>query len=63
MTNERNQSRMPIISDFHYRIIQKHADRLNSAIQHDRDSTYSYFGFKVCFQAVFVYLLILFTVL
>lgn len=46
MTNERNQSRMPIISDFHYGVVMKHADRLNNAIKHDRDSTYSYFGFK-----------------
>lgn len=59
MTNERNQNRMPIISDFHYRIIQKNSDRLNNAIKHYRDSTYSYFGFKVYFQTVFVYLLIL----
>jgi len=47
MSNERNQSRMPIISDFHYGIVMKHADRLNKAIKHDRDYTYSYFGFKV----------------
>lgn len=48
MTNERNQSRMAIISDFHFNVVMKHADRLNSAIKHERDSTYSYFGFKVC---------------
>lgn len=48
MANERNQSRMPIISDFHYGVIMKNADRLNQAIKHDRDFTYSYFGFKVC---------------
>jgi len=47
MPNERNKSRMPIISDFHYDIIMKHADRLNNAIKHDRDYAYSYFGFKV----------------
>jgi len=47
MTNERNQSRMPIISNFHFGIVMKHADRLNKAIKHERDSTYSYFGFKV----------------
>ncbi|VVC41387.1 Ribonucleotide reductase R1 subunit, N-terminal,Ribonucleotide reductase large subunit, N- [Cinara cedri] len=46
MANERNQNRMGIISDFHYNVIMKHADRLNNAIKHDRDSTYSYFGFK-----------------
>lgn len=48
MTNERNQSRMPIISNFHYNTVMKHADRLNNAIKHERDYTYSYFGFKVC---------------
>lgn len=47
MTNERNQSRMPVISEFHYGVVMKNADRLNNAIKHDRDSTYSYFGFKV----------------
>lgn len=48
MANERNQSRMPIISEFHHGVVMKHADRLNNAINYDRDSTYSYFGFKVC---------------
>jgi len=47
MPNEQNQSRMPIISDFHYNIVMKHANRLNNAIKHERDYTYSYFGFKV----------------
>ncbi|VVC37066.1 Hypothetical protein CINCED_3A005569 [Cinara cedri] len=37
---------MPIISDFHYNVIMKHADRLNNAIKHDRDSSHNYFGFK-----------------
>jgi len=36
----------PMISEFHYNIIQKHADRLNSAIVYDRDFSYQYFGFK-----------------
>ena len=36
----------PMISEFHYKIIQKHADRLNSAIVYDRDFSYQYFGFK-----------------
>jgi len=53
MSNERNQSRMPIISDFHYGIVMKHADRLNKAIKHDRDYTYSYFGFKVYTELFF----------
>lgn len=36
-----------MISDYHYSIIMKHADRLNSAIIYDRDFSYNYFGFKV----------------
>ncbi|CAD6997831.1 ribonucleoside-diphosphate reductase large subunit isoform X1 [Ceratitis capitata] len=36
----------PIISDFHYNVVKKHADRLNSAIIYDRDFGYNYFGFK-----------------
>nr|AYU75213.1 RR1 ribonucleotide reductase [Spodoptera littoralis nucleopolyhedrovirus] len=36
----------PMISDFHYGIIAANADRLNSAIMHDRDFNYDYFGFK-----------------
>merc|ERR1712038_1269002 len=36
----------PMISEFHHKIIQKHADRLNSAIVYDRDFSYQYFGFK-----------------
>jgi len=48
MSNEQNQRRMKIISDFHYGVVMKHADRLNNAIKHDRDYSYSYFGFKVC---------------
>lgn len=66
MANERNQSRMPIISDFHYGVIMKNADRLNNAIKHERDFTYSYFGFKVCvfhqlcslFNVIFLYIYI-----
>jgi len=36
----------PMISDYHYNIIMKNADRLNSAIVYDRDFGYKYFGFK-----------------
>ncbi|XP_017490058.1 PREDICTED: ribonucleoside-diphosphate reductase large subunit, partial [Rhagoletis zephyria] len=36
----------PIISDFHYNVVKKNADRLNSAIIYDRDFGYNYFGFK-----------------
>lgn len=36
----------PMISNFHYNIIAANAYRLNSAIVHDRDFNYDYFGFK-----------------
>ena len=36
----------PMISEFHYNVIMKNADRLNSAIIYDRDFTYQYFGIK-----------------
>lgn len=45
MTSQHGK-RTPMISEFHYNIIQKHADRLNSAIVYDRDFSYQYFGFK-----------------
>ena len=35
-----------MISEFHYKIIMKNADRLNSAIIYDRDFSYQYFGIK-----------------
>ncbi|KAJ1519386.1 hypothetical protein ONE63_004678 [Megalurothrips usitatus] len=44
--NEFTKERSPMISDFHYDIIMKNADRLNSAIIYDRDFSYNYFGFK-----------------
>ena len=36
----------PMISEFHYKVIQDNADRLNSAIVYDRDFNYQFFGFK-----------------
>ena len=36
----------PMISEKHNEIIQRNADRLNSAIVYDRDFNYQYFGFK-----------------
>lgn len=36
----------PMISDYHYNIIMKNAERLNSCIIYDRDFSYSYFGLK-----------------
>lgn len=35
-----------MISDYHYDIIMKNKDRLDSAIVYDRDFKYNYFGFK-----------------
>lgn len=35
-----------MISEFHYNIVMKHKDRLDSAIVYDRDFKYNYFGFK-----------------
>lgn len=35
-----------MISKDSYDLIQKHADKLNSAIIYDRDFSYNYFGFK-----------------
>lgn len=47
MVNKRTGLMTPMISEEHYKIIMKHSDRLNSAIMHDRDFNYNYFGFKV----------------
>lgn len=47
MVNQITGLATPMISEFHHKIIQKHADRLNSAIIYDRDFGYNYFGFKV----------------
>lgn len=46
MENAIVKRKTPMISDYHYDIIMKNADRLNSAIIHDRDFSYSYFGIK-----------------
>lgn len=45
MANKKGR-RTPMISDKHYDIIMKNADRLNSCIIYDRDFNYNYFGFK-----------------
>jgi ribonucleoside-diphosphate reductase subunit M1 len=44
--NEHLKTKAPMISEFHHGIIQKNAERLNSAIIYDRDYGYNYFGFK-----------------
>lgn len=46
MESEIFETKTPMISDFHHEIIMKHADRLNSAINYERDFDYNYFGFK-----------------
>ncbi len=50
MTNDDGRP-VPMISDFHWRIIEKNADRLNSAIIYDRDFNYQYFGFKTLMRS------------
>ncbi|GLH12832.1 Ribonucleoside-diphosphate reductase large subunit [Gryllus bimaculatus] len=46
LVNPHTKKETPMISENHYNIIMKHADRLNSAIIYDRDFSYNYFGFK-----------------
>ncbi|XP_046448198.1 ribonucleoside-diphosphate reductase large subunit-like [Daphnia pulex] len=46
MKNKITKKPTPMISDFHYGIITKHSDKLNSAIIYDRDFNFNYFGFK-----------------
>lgn len=46
MENAIVKRKTPMISDYHHDIIMKNADILNSAIIHDRDFSYSYFGIK-----------------
>jgi len=47
LVDEDSGIKCPLISDKHLAIINKNADRLNSAIVYDRDFNYNYFGFKV----------------
>uniref|UniRef100_A0A6P7GHG6 Ribonucleoside-diphosphate reductase n=1 Tax=Diabrotica virgifera virgifera TaxID=50390 RepID=A0A6P7GHG6_DIAVI len=46
MVDSRTNKRTPMISEFHYNVVMKNADRLNSCIIYDRDFSYSYFGLK-----------------
>jgi len=46
MSNAKTGRKTPAISDETYEIVQKNADRLNSAINFERDFDYNYFGFK-----------------
>lgn len=44
--NRDTEKASPMISEFHYNVVQQNAERLNSAIIYDRDFGYNYFGFK-----------------
>ncbi|KAK3741577.1 hypothetical protein QZH41_012525, partial [Actinostola sp. cb2023] len=44
--NPKNDKHSPLVSKNLLDIVQKYADRLNSAIIYDRDYQYNYFGFK-----------------
>ncbi|XP_049868519.1 ribonucleoside-diphosphate reductase large subunit [Pectinophora gossypiella] len=46
IVNPHTKKRSPMISDFHYDVIMKNKERLDSAIVYDRDFKYNYFGFK-----------------
>lgn len=46
MQNPKTGLKTPAISDATYAIVQKNADRLNEAINFERDFDYNYFGFK-----------------
>lgn len=46
IVNPHTKKRTPMISDFHYNIIVKNKEKLDSAIVYDRDFKYNYFGFK-----------------
>ncbi|KAF1946161.1 hypothetical protein EJ02DRAFT_450930 [Clathrospora elynae] len=44
--NPKNGKSQPMISDSVYKVVQDHAEELNSAIVYDRDFNYQFFGFK-----------------
>lgn len=41
----------PMINEEMFKVVVKHADRLNSSIIYDRDFHYNYFGFKTLFRS------------
>ncbi|KAL4172080.1 ribonucleotide-diphosphate reductase subunit rnr1 [Phytophthora ramorum] len=45
-THEKTGAAAPLIADDVYALVMEHKDELNSAIIHDRDFEYDYFGFK-----------------
>lgn len=42
----KTHERAPLVSEEYYRTVMKHKERLNAAIDHERDFEYDYFGFK-----------------
>ncbi|OQV24475.1 Ribonucleoside-diphosphate reductase large subunit [Hypsibius exemplaris] len=44
--NPKTGQKSPMVSQEFYTVVMKNAERLNAAIDYDRDLTYSYFGFK-----------------
>ena len=42
--NPKNGKSQPMIADYIYKIVQDHAEELNSAIVYDRDFNYQFFG-------------------
>lgn len=51
MVNEKTGKPSAIISEETYKTVMENSDRLNSAIIHDRDFHYMYFGFKTLFRS------------
>ena len=47
LVDESSGIRSPMISEKYWKIIHKNASTLDSAIAHERDFYYNYFGFKV----------------
>ncbi|GBN09288.1 Ribonucleoside-diphosphate reductase large subunit, partial [Araneus ventricosus] len=43
--NKKTGKHAPLISDFVYDVVMKNAEKLNSAIVHERDYNYNYFGY------------------
>lgn len=59
--NKRTNRHCPLIGDDVYEVVKEHADRLNAAMDYNRDYTYNYFGFKVspiCFYLMYVLLFV-----
>jgi len=46
MTHKQTGKPIPMISDYHRKVVQEYKDRLDAAIVYERDFQYQYFGFK-----------------